>query len=511
MKLSFFQKLWLPLVLSLLCLVSLSTIDAYQSRQMRLEERQADLEHAIQLALSVVKNYADQAAAGGMTIDQAQSKAKEAVRNMRYGASGYFVILNSAGATLMNPFKSESALRQFDPKVVAINQLAIDVIKRNGKGFTHYSVGKPNVVGEFPKVAFNGIYQPWDWIISSGTYIDDVDAAFRETMYRGLGVVLVAAALLFVAVWTLNRAILRSLGGTPSYASEIATRISENDLTVTVKTAPNDQSSLLYSMKRMQEQLTNAIRTIKVSSESIASATSEIAAGNQDLSQRTEEQAASLEETAANMEDLATTISQNTENSHQASQLAAQAVLVAERGSDAVTQVVETMDGINASADKIADIVGIIESIAFQTNILALNAAVEAARAGEQGRGFAVVAAEVRSLAQRSSSASKEIKELIQSSVERVKTGVEFVQVAGATMGEVTQAIHRVTTIMSEITDASAKQSSGARQVSEAVGLMDDVTQRNAALVEQAAAAAQSLDDQVSQLVAAVSIFRIAN
>ncbi|CAB3804761.1 Methyl-accepting chemotaxis protein III [Pararobbsia alpina] len=306
----------------------------------------------------------------------------------------------------------------------------------------------------------------------------------------------------------LNRGIFRSLGGEPSYAAEIANQIANNDLTAVVKTAPDDRSSLLFSMKRMQEQLAQTIGTIKLSADSIATATHQIAAGNQDLSQRTEEQAASLEETASSMEQLTSTFTQNADNASQANQLAAQASQGAEQGGTVVSRVVETMEGINASSDKITNIVGIIEGIAFQTNILASNAAVEAARAGEQGRGFAVVASEVRSLAQRSWTAAKEIKYLIHDSVQRVQTGAGHVREAGEKMREITHEIRRVTDIISKITAASQEQSKGIGQVNQAVTQMDVITQQNAALVEQAAAS--SLESQAGDLKASVSMFRLS-
>jgi methyl-accepting chemotaxis protein len=513
MKLSFVQKLWLPLILSLLCLAGISIYNAYQTRAMRLGERKADLIHVSESALSVVKTFADQAATGTMPVAEAQKRAMDAIRNMRYGENGYFVIFNSHPTVLMQPINlamNGQDVSDFkDPNGVYLFRETVTVIKRDSKGFVAYAFPRPGATEASPKIAYNVTYQPWDWIIQTGLYVDDLDAAFRSTLYQSLGILAILAAALSAVVMLLNRGILRSLGGEPSYAAEIANQIANNDLTAVVKTAPNDRSSLLFSMKRMQEQLTQTIGTIKVSADSIATATHQIAAGNQDLSQRTEEQAASLEETAASMEQLTSTVTHNADNASQANQLAAQAALVAEQGGAAVSRVVETMDGINASSDKIADIVGIIEGIAFQTNILALNAAVEAARAGEQGRGFAVVASEVRSLAQRSSAASKEIKELIHDSVERVRAGASHVEEAGTKMREITDEIRRVTDIMGEITAASHEQSKGIGQVNQAVTQMDEVTQQNAALVEQAAAAASSLESQANDLTASVSMFRL--
>ncbi|MFL9908958.1 methyl-accepting chemotaxis protein [Paraburkholderia sp. RL17-337-BIB-A] len=513
MKLSFVQKLWLPLILSLVCLAGISIYNAYQTREMRLAERKADLIHASELALSIVKSSAEEAAAGAIPLAEAQKRAMERIRNMRYGEAGYFMIVNSQPKVLMHPMQAEMNNKDVsdytDPNGVYLFRDMVAVIKRDGKGFTAFAGNRPGSTGTFPKIAYNVTYQPWDWIINTGLYIDDLDAAFRSSLYQSLGILVILAGALSAVVVLLNRGILRSLGGEPSYAAGIANQIANNDLTAVVKTAPHDRSSLLFSMKRMQEQLTHTIGTIKVSADSIATATHQIAAGNQDLSQRTEEQAASLEETASSMEQLTSTVTQNADNASQANQLAAQAAAVAEQGGTVVSRVVETMDGINASSDRIANIVGIIEGIAFQTNILALNAAVEAARAGEQGRGFAVVASEVRSLAQRSSAASKEIKELIHESVERVQAGAGHVREAGAKMREITHEIRRVADIIGEITAASQEQSKGIGQVNQAVTQMDEVTQQNAALVEQAAAAASSLESQASDLKASVSMFRL--
>ena len=285
--------------------------------------------------------------------------------------------------------------------------------------------------------------------------------------------------------------------------------MASGDLSRPVAVQPADTTSVMASVHRMQEALTAMVGTVRGNADSVATASTQIAQGNQDLSQRTEEQASALEETAASMEELGSTVRQNADNARQANQLAASASEVAVRGGGVVGQVVETMKGINESSRKIADIISVIDGIAFQTNILALNAAVEAARAGEQGRGFAVVASEVRSLAQRSADAAKEIKALITTSVERVGQGSALVDQAGATMQEVVHSIQRVTDIVGEISAASTEQATGVAQVGEAVSQMDQATQQNAALVEQGAAAAESLKDQALHLVQAVASFKL--
>ncbi|AZY52436.1 methyl-accepting chemotaxis protein [Bordetella avium] len=288
-------------------------------------------------------------------------------------------------------------------------------------------------------------------------------------------------------------------------------RIANGDLSSRVEArSTNEIGQLFTAVKRMQESLTLTVSTVRRGVDEINVAASEIAAGNTDLSSRTEQQAASLEETAASMEQLASTVKQNADNARQANHLASSASDVAERGGAVVTEVVETMEGISASSRQIAEIVSVIDSIAFQTNILALNAAVEAARAGEQGKGFAVVAAEVRTLAQRSAQAAKEIKTLIDDSVGKVAAGSQQVGRAGATMQEIVASVKRVTDIMGEISAASQEQSSGIEQVNQAVSQMDEATQQNAALVEQAAAAAGSLQDQAQQLAHAVAMFKLS-
>ena len=342
--------------------------------------------------------------------------------------------------------------------------------------------------------------------------VADSSATLQQQIESGrrLLIVLGALALLIgvAASLLITRTLLLQLGGEPEHAVEIAEKIAAGDLTVVIHSRTGDQTSLMAAMARMRDALVQIVTQVRSGTDTIATASGQIAAGNLDLSSRTEQQASALEETASSMEELTSTVKQNADNARQANQMAGAASAVAMKGGTVVAQVVETMGSINASARKIVDIIAVIDGIAFQTNILALNAAVEAARAGEQGRGFAVVASEVRTLAQRSAAAAKEIKVLISDSVEQVGAGTVLVGQAGATMKEIVDSVGNVTTIMGEITSASHEQTAGIEQINQAIAQMDEVTQQNAALVEEAAAAAASLQDQAGVLVQVVGVFK---
>ncbi|MEI7443999.1 MAG: methyl-accepting chemotaxis protein [Burkholderiales bacterium] len=336
----------------------------------------------------------------------------------------------------------------------------------------------------------------------------------REVFSRAIVMVaaLLGVTLLLGAVlgWAIVRGLLRQLGGEPRIAAEVAQRVSDGDLATPIPVRPGDETSLLARLAAMQTRLADAVAAVRRGAEGVATASVQIAQGNRDLSGRTEQQASALQQTAATMDELGSTVRTNADNARQANQLAQGASEVARRGGAVVEQVVETMGGISDSSRKIAEILSVIDGIAFQTNILALNAAVEAARAGEQGRGFAVVAGEVRTLAQRSGDAARQIKGLIADSVRRVEQGGALVGEAGRTMAEIVGSIQRVTDIVGEIATASAEQSDGVAQVGEAVAGMDRATQQNAALVEQSSAAADQLSQQADELVRAVDVFRLA-
>ena len=338
---------------------------------------------------------------------------------------------------------------------------------------------------------------------------DEARSAYAVARNVMLGIGGLAMFVGLLAAIVITRSLIKQLGGEPDYTARIASSIAHGDLSISIDTTNASKGSLLMEVREMRNSLKDIVGQVRLGTETIGTASREIAAGNIDLSSRTEMQASSLEKTASAMEELTSTVKQNADNAREANLLAATASDVARKGGEVVAQVVDTMGSINTSANKIVDIIGVIDGIAFQTNILALNAAVEAARAGEQGRGFAVVASEVRNLAQRSAAAAKEIKTLIGDSVEKVERGSKLVGQAGVTMDEVVASVKRVTDIMSEISHASQEQSAGIAQVNMSIIEMDSMTQQNAALVEEAAAAAQSLQDQASELAHVVSVFKL--
>jgi methyl-accepting chemotaxis protein len=514
-RLSLSQKAWSIVALLWISLVIMVVINAVMTRQSMLGARQDMLAQQTGSAMGLVAYYQKQAAAGQLPAEEAKHQAIAALRNMRYGAdqSGYFGIYDSQAVAVLVPPKPDmegkSQAELSDPQGTHI---AVEIVKSSSPGGNHYSQyvwPKPGHDAPVGKITYSDFVPEWDWHVFTGIYVDDIDDAFYGVLVRNLVLVcLIGMAVTLGMLW-LIRSIRTSLGGEPDYAADICSRIASGDLSAQLNIAGGDDRSLLFAMGRMQRQLVDTVRKIQSSAESITTGAHQIATGNLDLSSRTEEQAASLEETAASMEELTATVKHNTDNARQGNTLAANAADVAARGGQVVRRVVATMHDISNTSGRVEQIIGVIDGIAFQTNILALNAAVEAARAGDQGRGFAVVAAEVRSLAQRSASAAKEIKELIGQSVAQVVEGSKLVDEAGTTIDEVVQSAKRVADLMGEISAASEEQHSGIEQVNKAVSQMDEMTQQNAALVEEASAAAQAMASQSQSLREVVSVFRI--
>ncbi|QJD99188.1 chemotaxis protein [Massilia forsythiae] len=341
--------------------------------------------------------------------------------------------------------------------------------------------------------------------------IANSESSVRRVLVTTIATALVVILTMVAVSWFVVRTIWQQLGGEPKYARDITRAVAAGDLSMEIRLEAGDQHSLLAALQDMRARLANMVSGIKTSAETIAVASAEIASGNADLASRTESQAGRLENTTRAMESLTDTVRANAANANQANQLVVSASDIATRGGEVVGNVVQTMGAINSSAGKIVEIISVIDGIAFQTNILALNAAVEAARAGEQGRGFAVVAGEVRNLAQRSAAAAKEIKELIGDSVAKVNAGSALVDQAGVTMEQIVASVRKVHDIMAEISEAGQRQTEGIEQIGRAIDDMDQMTQQNSALVEQASAAAESLTDQTGQLSGALAVFKLAD
>ena len=507
------KKLGLLIVSALLGIFVLCAMFLISERQLIMQERQSGVKQAVETAHGLIAHYQALSAKGTLPEAQAKLAAMASLRGLRYGGNEYFWINDMQPKMLMHPIKPELEGQNLsETKDTNGNQLFVSFVKvvnASGAGFVDYMWPKPGSDNPVLKVSYVKGFAPWGWIVGSGVYVDTVDAVIAQRfVYFALSGLVLGAILLVMGV-LISRGILKQLGCEPTLAAEITHRIADGDLAVEVPLKSGDSSSLLHAIQSMRDRFAHIVGEVRMGSESVATASGEIAQGNNDLSSRTEQQASALEATASSMEQLSATVKQNADNASQANQLAQSASSVAIQGGKVVNQVVETMKGINDSSRKISDIIQVIDGIAFQTNILALNAAVEAARAGEQGRGFAVVASEVRSLAGRSAEAAKEIKTLINASVERVEQGSALVDQAGTTMTEVVSSIRRVTDIMGEISAASKEQSTGVSQVGQAVTRMDQTTQQNAALVEEMAAAASSLRTQAQELVQTVAVFKL--
>jgi len=515
--LSLRQKLLAPLVFCLLALLALTLFNAYQARSKAYEARQQALRDFVDSADSLIAAIAAEAKAGKLPEEDAKATAIARVGQLRYaGGAGYITSITTDSVVLNNPAspgingKNMAGFQDAKGSYLYRSIAAVGA-SAQGNGYLTYWWPRPGAKEPSEKLAYAKRSTSWNWDLIAGDYVDDIQQAFIATIIKSVAALAVLGALLSLIAWMATRSVLHAIGGEPAVAAAIANRIAAGDLSQTglegASHAP--EGSVIAAVQRMSEQLRQLVTRIHDTAGIIHRSAGEIATGSLDLSQRTEQQASSLEETAASMEQLTATVHQNAENAQQASQIASGACAVAERGGTVVDQVVSTMGEINTSSRRVVDIIGVIDGIAFQTNILALNAAVEAARAGDQGRGFAVVAGEVRTLAQRSASAAREIKTLIQASVERVDAGATLVDQAGQTMREVVTTVRNITGIVTEIASASREQSTGIEQVGHAVTDMDRVTQQNAALVEQSSAATQVLQQESEKLSRLTASFKL--
>ncbi|RQR21146.1 hypothetical protein DIE23_38530 [Burkholderia sp. Bp9143] len=487
---------------------------SWQYRTSMLADRYDKLSSLVDGAISVVNYYYEASQRHEVTENEAKERAKQVLSAMRYGKTGYVTVNDSNGISLVQPFGQsfvgKNVLDLTDSDGHHIVREVIAAGSRDGGGYIHYRVAKPGAGREpAPKTSFVRRFAPWDWNVVTGMYMDDVNSAIATGVARWVGATAGLGILATVAMLLVLRSVRGQLGGELEVAIAATQRLARGDLTSRIQMTRSVNGSLLYALAQMQASLGDAVSRVHLGAENVNVGANQIAAGNLDLSQRTEEQAAALVQTASNMSQMTENVKLNAESAAQAAHLAQEAAGVATRGSSLVEDVVKKMGDIAISSQKIGEIVGMIDGIAFQTNILALNAAVEAARAGGHGRGFAVVASEVRGLAQRAATAAKEIKELIELSTRTVDQGAELVENAGKTMIEIVQSAQRVYEILEEISHASREQSAGIEEVNRAIGEMDVVTQQNAALVEEAAAAARSLTDQSEMLRRAIAGFSL--
>ncbi len=519
-RLGFKHKIVLLVASALLGFAVLSVLSSLRNERLTADGRRGELVAAVQSAANIAFAYQARAASGAMSVEDAQKAAVEAIRLSRYGGADgrteYFYIWTADGSTVMHPMRPEWTGQRMIGRLLDAD--GGDTLKRlldaiaespDGRAFSQAYFPKPGQTQAVPKLQYGMSVDGWNWVVGSGMYLDDLDALVHSQRTKDAVVALLLLAVVAGTGYGVGRSVLRQIGGDPIEAMRVMDQVAGGNLAARLERAA--PGSLLDALQTMIGCLRRTIEQVHVSTESMRTAADEIAVGNLDLSQRTEETASNLQQTASSLEEITGTVRQTADSSRTANQLVTTASDAAAKGGEVVDQVVSTTGEIDESSRRIADIIGTIDGIAFQTNILALNAAVEAARAGEQGRGFAVVASEVRSLAQRSAEAAREIKALIGTSVERVEAGSRLVRDAGESMREIVVSVQRVTDIIGEITAASNEQSRGIDQINSAVAQLDQMTQQNAALVEESAAAAESLKHQATKLGETVGVFRVGD
>ncbi|TBW36832.1 chemotaxis protein [Azotobacter chroococcum] len=498
------QKLWGTLAAAWLAMLALMILAVWIMRGMMFDERSAKVESQVEIALSVLGDVAAQVERGAMSREEGQARAAGLVKSMRYDdGRGYFFMFDADSRNITHPtLEAGTSLAEFkdaDGRNLFV-EFAGAADRGQGHAFFDYQ-WRHGGTGELEsKRSLIRSFEPWGWYVGSGIYIADINQMFIQRLTQSVfGLLLAGAAVSLLMGWVI-RDLMRSLGGDPRYAVQVVSHIADGDLSRMPVLRAGDSDSVLASMNRMREALARIVGDIGDSARQIEAEAEAIGAGNAELAARTEQQAAALAETASTMEQLTATVRQNAEHASRASSLAGNCAESAHKGGVAMDSVVEIMAAIQVSANRMSGIVDTIDSIAFQTNILALNASVEAARAGEQGRGFAVVAGEVRNLAGRSAEAAREIKGLIDGAGTQVQAGNRQVRQTGELIRNMVTDITQLDTLIGEISSASAEQSNGIEQVNLAVAQMDQMTQRNAGMVQDSAQAAQRLTRQSVQL-----------
>ena len=492
-----------PILLLLAWLLFMEFNDSLQAR------KDATRQH-VEVAIGVLKWAHGQESSGALSRSEAQKAALQVISGLRYNTSDYFWIQDAGLHMVMHPIKPELDGKDLsdmkDPAGFALFRAMADVVQKDGKGFVAYQWPKPGVNDPVEKVSYVEGFQPWGWTVGSGVYVDDVRSAWLTNASMTAAAVFVSLAASTYVFWCFYRVIAGGMAVTRAHLKAIT----EGDLTLDFKPWGKDEAAdVLWDLRNMQESLRSIVYRVRSASNEIASGCTEIAAGTSDLSHRTEKTAADLEESAASLEQISSTARHGVDLTVEASGVASKNASLAGNGGVAMQSVVQTMSSIGESSAKINEIIGTIDGIAFQTNILALNAAVEAARAGDQGRGFAVVASEVRALANRSAEAAKEIKTLIGTSVDQINAGAAVTRQAGGTIEAIVTSSNQVDRLLEELTVGVKEQQQGIAQIGQAVHSLDEMTQQNAALVEQTAAAAATMRDQANALVNEVAYFTV--